>query len=224
MSIFSMQSAAEAPDATVAANGYRLQTTTSMVPGRGAEREGLQVGKAKAGCAARAPMLCVLSAAMCAASPRLARMPPCTAGCSVFTRPSSISGKEVSSCEGAVPGASVRVRTDAAALRALRARARLHLLHRHAGGSQRGGAAARGDQVEAERNQPLRRSPAAARGGVSALPRARAAAIARARRVRCAAPRALPSSIRPVLSKTEMSARGLALPAAAACARRVSGA
>ena len=40
-------------------------------------------------------MPCFAIAARCSARSRRARMPPCTAGCSVFTRPSSISGKAV---------------------------------------------------------------------------------------------------------------------------------
>ena len=39
---------------------------------------------------------CPSTAATCSAFPRICRMPPCTLGCSVFTRPSSISGKLVS--------------------------------------------------------------------------------------------------------------------------------
>src|SRR5579864_2877453 len=42
-------------------------------------------------------MPCSATAAWCAWFPRTCRMPPCTRGCSVLTRPSSISGKPVSS-------------------------------------------------------------------------------------------------------------------------------
>ena len=41
------------------------------------------------------PMPCSSSAAMCSGTSRRASRPPCTRGCSVFTRPSSISGKPV---------------------------------------------------------------------------------------------------------------------------------
>ena len=71
MSMFSTPSAycGAASAVTVARKGYRLTTTTSMVP-----------------------MECSSSAAMWPGASLRARMPPCTAGCSVFTRPSSISG------------------------------------------------------------------------------------------------------------------------------------
>src|SRR6202167_4177562 len=42
-------------------------------------------------------MPCSATAAVCAGFSRRCRMPPCTLGCSVFTRPSSISGKPVRS-------------------------------------------------------------------------------------------------------------------------------
>ena len=42
-------------------------------------------------------MPCSATALRCDAISRRCRMPPCTLGCSVFTRPSSISGKPVSS-------------------------------------------------------------------------------------------------------------------------------
>eukprot|EP01136_Pigoraptor_vietnamica_P010839 Opistho-1_new@48974 len=42
-------------------------------------------------------MPCLANAAMCSGRSRRASRPPCTMGCSVFTRPSSISGKPVSS-------------------------------------------------------------------------------------------------------------------------------
>ena len=55
-------------------NGYRFTTTISM-----------------------GVMLCCPRVAMSSARPRRARMPPWTAGCSVLTRPSMISGKPVTS-------------------------------------------------------------------------------------------------------------------------------
>ena len=48
-------------------------------------------------------MLCCPRVAMSSLRPRRARMPPWTAGCSVFTRPSMISGKPVT-CEIPVTG------------------------------------------------------------------------------------------------------------------------
>ena len=75
MSMFSMASASVQPAwATVASNGYRLTTSTSMVP-----------------------MPWSASACMWAGTSRRASRPPCTLGCSVFTRPSSISGNCVTS-------------------------------------------------------------------------------------------------------------------------------
>ena len=75
MSMFSIASASVQPGlATVASNGYRFTTSMSMVP-----------------------MPCSASAAMCAGTSRRASRPPCTLGCSVFTRPSSISGNCVTS-------------------------------------------------------------------------------------------------------------------------------
>jgi hypothetical protein len=59
---------------TVSRNGYKLTTTTSM-----------------------GAMPALAMAAMWDASPRMARMPPWTAGWRVLTRPDSISGKPVSS-------------------------------------------------------------------------------------------------------------------------------
>jgi len=58
--------------ATVASNGYRLTATTSI-----------------------SPIPCCASARRCSGASRRARMPACTAGCSVFTRPSRISGNPV---------------------------------------------------------------------------------------------------------------------------------
>ena len=52
---------------------------------------------------------CFAIASMCDASSRFANIPPCTPGCSVFTRPSSISGNPVtaSTLVTAVPLASI---------------------------------------------------------------------------------------------------------------------
>jgi hypothetical protein len=60
--------------AVACAKGYRLTTSRSMVP-----------------------MPCAASAAMCAGRSRRASRPPWMRGCRVFTRPSSISGKPVTS-------------------------------------------------------------------------------------------------------------------------------
>ena len=73
MSICSMHSSGPAPDATVAVNGYRLTTTSSN------------------GATPRSWSCCAW-----AGSRRSARMPACTLGCSVLTRPSRHSGKPVS--------------------------------------------------------------------------------------------------------------------------------
>ena len=73
MSMFSMASASVQPGlATVASNGYRFTHRMSTVP-----------------------MPCWCSAAMCAGRSRRASRPPWILGCSVLTRPSSISGKPV---------------------------------------------------------------------------------------------------------------------------------
>src|SRR6266704_4226303 len=73
MSMFSLASSRQQPGlATVSRNGYRLTTTRSIV------------GKS-----------CSESAERCAATSRRARMPAWTFGCSVLTRPASISGKPV---------------------------------------------------------------------------------------------------------------------------------
>ena len=72
MSMFSTHCAKSAPEATVSRNGYRFTATTSMYP-----------------------RSCSVTLATCESTSRLARMPPCTAGWSVFTLPSSISGKFV---------------------------------------------------------------------------------------------------------------------------------
>ena len=75
MSMFSIASSSVQPGlATVASNGYRLTTSRSMVA-----------------------MPCSFSAAMCSGRSRRANSPPWTLGCRVLTRPSSISGKPVSS-------------------------------------------------------------------------------------------------------------------------------
>jgi len=73
MSMFSIASSSVQPGlATVASNGYRLTTSRSMVS---------------------MPWAC--SAAMCSGKSRRASRPPWIFGCSVLTRPSSISGKPV---------------------------------------------------------------------------------------------------------------------------------
>ena len=81
MSMFSIASASVQPAlATVASNGYRLTTRRSMVS-----------------------MPCAASAAICSGTSRRASRPPWTLGCSVFTRPSSISGNAVT-CATSVTG------------------------------------------------------------------------------------------------------------------------
>ena len=73
ISIFSMAFSRVQPGlATVSSNGYRFTTSRSIVA-----------------------MLCVCNAAICAGTSRRASKPPWILGCSVFTRPSSISGKPV---------------------------------------------------------------------------------------------------------------------------------
>ena len=73
MSMFSIASSKVQPGlATVASNGYKLTTSTSIVS-----------------------MLCSCNAAICSGTSRRANKPPCTRGCRVLTRPSSISGKPV---------------------------------------------------------------------------------------------------------------------------------
>src|SRR5450830_369101 len=73
MSMFSIASSRVQPGlATVASNGYRFTTSRSMVS-----------------------MPCSLMAAICSGRSRRASRPPCTLGCRVLTRPSSISGKPV---------------------------------------------------------------------------------------------------------------------------------
>jgi hypothetical protein len=75
MSMFSIASSSVQPGlATVASNGYRFTTSRSMVS-----------------------MPWAFSAAMCSGRSRRASRPPCTLGCRVLTRPSSISGKPVTS-------------------------------------------------------------------------------------------------------------------------------
>ncbi|SHW60045.1 Uncharacterised protein [Mycobacteroides abscessus subsp. abscessus] len=77
ISICSTHSSSEAPEATVAANGYRL-TTTSSKP-------------------------CTPSSSSwvrCSSRRVSASTPACTCGCRVFTRPSSTSGKPVTSSTG----------------------------------------------------------------------------------------------------------------------------
>src|SRR3990167_9478995 len=75
MSMFSMASSSvQSGRAVACANGYRLMTSRSMVL-----------------------MPCSASAAMCAGTSRRASRPPWMRGCSVLTRPSSISGKPVTS-------------------------------------------------------------------------------------------------------------------------------
>src|SRR5688572_29142188 len=75
MSMFSMTSSAVTPSREETVwNGYRFTTRSEM-----------------------GSIPFSVSALMCSARSRRARSPPCTAGCSVLTRPSSISGKPVSS-------------------------------------------------------------------------------------------------------------------------------
>ena len=70
---------------TVARNGYRFTTSTSI-----------------------GAMPALSMAAMWSADSRSASRPPCTAGCSVLTRPSSISGNPVTESTGvtATPAAA----------------------------------------------------------------------------------------------------------------------
>ena len=87
MSICSTHCSGEAPDATVASNGYRFETSSwngSM----------------------RSPT----SWATCWLLPMSASRPACTRGCSVLTRPSRHSGKPVSSSTGVTgtPAAAIR--------------------------------------------------------------------------------------------------------------------
>ena len=77
MSMFSMQVSKSEPESTVLLNAYRFTTTMSIIS-----------------------MPCSAACAMCEALSRLARRPPCTRGCSVFTRPSIISGNCVTSSMG----------------------------------------------------------------------------------------------------------------------------
>ena len=73
MSIFSIASSSVQPGfAIVVSKGYRFTTRRSIVG-----------------------MPCAASAAMCSGTSRRASRPPWMVGCSVFTRPSSISGKPV---------------------------------------------------------------------------------------------------------------------------------
>ncbi len=74
MSICSMDSSTDAPDATVSWNGYRLDTSSSN------------------GATPRS-----VSCSRCAGRRVSASRPACTRGCSVLTRPSSTSGKPVRS-------------------------------------------------------------------------------------------------------------------------------
>ena len=74
MSIFSMHSSMDAPEATVSENGYRLEMSRS---------NGSTSSSA--------------SCARCVSRRTSASRPACTRGCSVFTRPSRHSGKPVSS-------------------------------------------------------------------------------------------------------------------------------
>ena len=75
MSMFSIASSSVQPGlATVASKGYKLTTSRSMVS-----------------------MPCSAKAAMWAGTSRRASKPPCTRGCKVLTRPSSISGNPVMS-------------------------------------------------------------------------------------------------------------------------------
>ncbi len=73
MSMFSITSSNGAPRATVSRNGYRFTTTRSM---------------------GTIPAACISCRCWGVGRPR---MPPCTRGCSVFTRPSRISGAPVNS-------------------------------------------------------------------------------------------------------------------------------
>ena len=77
MSMFSMQVSKSAPLATVFSKAYRFTTTMSIIW-----------------------MPCSAACAMWSGLPRLASRPPCTRGCSVFTRPSIISGNCVTSSMG----------------------------------------------------------------------------------------------------------------------------
>ena len=77
MSMFSMQVPKSAPDSTVFSKAYRFTTTMSIIW-----------------------MPCSAASAMCWGLSRFAKSPPCTIGCSVFTRPSIISGKCVTSSMG----------------------------------------------------------------------------------------------------------------------------
>ncbi len=77
MSMFSMQVPKSAPESTVLLKTYRFTTTMSIIS-----------------------MPCSAAWAMWAATSRRANRPPCTRGCSVFTRPSIISGNCVTSSMG----------------------------------------------------------------------------------------------------------------------------
>src|SRR5690606_17863171 len=87
MSICSTTAPGPAPDATVAANGQRLTTTSS--------------NGAMSSCASWSRWSCLRVSA---------RMPACTRGCSVLTRPSRHSGKPVSSSTGVtgMPASAIR--------------------------------------------------------------------------------------------------------------------
>ena len=77
MSICSTHCSGEAPDATVASNGYRFETSSW-----------------------NASMRSPTSWATCSLLPMSASRPACTRGCSVLTRPSRHSGKPVRSSTG----------------------------------------------------------------------------------------------------------------------------
>ena len=87
MSICSTHSSGEAPEATVASNGYRLETSSW-----------------------KASMRSSASWASCRLLDMSASRPACTLGCRVFTRPSRHSGKPVSSSTGVTgtPAAAIR--------------------------------------------------------------------------------------------------------------------
>ena len=87
MSICSAHCSGEAPDATVASNGYRFDTRSW-----------------------NGAMPSSASWAWCAAFAVSASRPACTRGCSVFTRPSRHSGKPVSCSTGVTgtPAAPIR--------------------------------------------------------------------------------------------------------------------
>ena len=119
-------------------------------------------------------MLCCDRASMCDASWRRARMPPCTAGCSVFTRPACHRGNDCASsflCMSSFRGQAHELQGCTRTMQHLREICNiLHVGHADPSGLYGLGAAACGDELIAQVAQALHECPLVVDTFVSGMP------------------------------------------------------